>query len=734
MAEYNNDISWFNSKEVVSIERSNTLYQRKYPIRLPKLAESPRKSTPTFFDEEREENPNIMMSKLAREYLFSKRDQPEKVNNQNIHNQMELLEIEDFLEEDELDEELKKFNVRPAASNKKKSKKSKLKDGSVSSPQHHVKRYLKGKRSPTPLNNSLIHESNNNKESNDIVAISPSKLNKNKIKRASFTEQFIGEDRRRIKSSKGCRSPLSHQGNKNHETLSIITQIKSKGESSVIRNLTRKIKTTQNHITFHSMIQNKNSQTPATEKITPKIKVKEAFKNSYFVKSKNGRALYGSLRTSKNKQKGSKVVKKIEAVQAELPMKEEVILTETKKKLSESEIFWNSMRDDCQVKLLEDRTSKLLIQRDQMEQLKGEPISYKVAKALRLLLFGSSLITFNGSWREQALVFNKPLHYGLKFYKDGPAGIMTSLQAFVMKYLLFINIDHNLVDLTERLKPDSDAQHRALHLSMCDMLWRAGEQQHAVVALPLGDCTFVSDTSYREDKVTEKLQIFKFTNSDELEKFFRWNLHLFQEMSSFGCIAFLYSLMLSRGLLRLHSDCMELTRGLLQTFEDNPLYRSQSLINLCIHGKAVPNVFNGEVEDEIENEIFVSKGINKRCEVGFLTHEEFMFPNRKSVGSCLKTPMYPIWVVNNDNRACVVFSLKRDLLNDWKLERRFDIYCYQGIPRYVGSAELDFKLTIDTILPLNVNEYEEDDNSTIEETLRTKWADAVIEWNGYKRF
>lgn len=82
--------------------------------------------------------------------------------------------------------------MQHATSNKKKWKRSKLKDGSVSSPRHHVKRYLKG--SPTPLNTSLIHESNNKKESNHIVAVSPSKLNKNKIKRASFTEQVDFKD------------------------------------------------------------------------------------------------------------------------------------------------------------------------------------------------------------------------------------------------------------------------------------------------------------------------------------------------------------------------------------------------------------------------------------------------------------------------------------------------------------------------------------------------------------
>ena len=33
-----------------------------------------------------------------------------------------------------------------------------------------------------------------------------------------------------------------------------------------------------------------------------------------------------------------------------------------------------------------------------------------------------------------------------------------------------------------------------------------------------------------------------------------------------------------------------------------------------------------------------------------------------------------------------------------KLERRFDLYFYQGIPRYVSSVELDVKFTIGKLL------------------------------------
>ena len=59
---------------------------------------------------------------------------------------------------------------------------------------------------------------------------------------------------------------------------------------------------------------------------------------------------------------------------------------------------------------------------------------------------------------------------------------------------------------------------------------------------------------------------------------------------------------------------------------------------------------------------------------------------------------------------------------------------FHGIPRHLVTSELDVKLTIDTIQPLVVEAEDEEDNSTLEEMIRTKWTDSVIEWNGFARF
>lgn len=49
------------------------------------------------------------------------------------------------------------------------------------------------------------------------------------------------------------------------------------------------------------------------------------------------------------------------------------------------------------------------------------------------------------------------------------------------------------------------------------------------------------------------------------------------------------------------------------------------------------------------------------------------------VGSNLKTPRYPIWLVNCDNHFSVVFSPCKQLVSDWRAERQFHLYHYDGL-------------------------------------------------------
>ena len=113
-------------------------------------------------------------------------------------------------------------------------------------------------------------------------------------------------------------------------------------------------------------------------------------------------------------------------------------------------------------------------------------------------------------------------------------------------------------------------------------------------------------------------------------------------------------------------------------------YCTMEMVNLLIHGRAVSNVFNDSVYlDKLE-----LRGPNKRNDIGLLS----LFEHYKSceVGSYYKTPKFPVWVVCSESHFSVVFALKKEVLNDWKAETRFDLFYYDGLAR----QDEQIKLTI----------------------------------------
>ena len=60
------------------------------------------------------------------------------------------------------------------------------------------------------------------------------------------------------------------------------------------------------------------------------------------------------------------------------------------------------------------------------------------------------------------------------------------------------------------------------------------------------------------------------------------------------------------------------------------------------------------------------------------------------VGCFLKTPRFPIWVVCSESHFSVLFSQQLELLRDWRTERLFDLYYYDGL----ANQQEQIRLTI----------------------------------------
>ena len=104
-------------------------------------------------------------------------------------------------------------------------------------------------------------------------------------------------------------------------------------------------------------------------------------------------------------------------------------------------------------------------------------------------------------------------------------------------------------------------------------------------------------------------------------------------------------------------------------------YCTQEMVNLLIHGRAVSNVFN----DYVSLDNLILRGPNKRNDIGLLS----LFEHYKSceVGSYYKTPKYPIWVICSESHFSLIFALKKEILNNWKAETKFDLYYYDGLAK-----------------------------------------------------
>ncbi|XP_011360805.1 probable ubiquitin carboxyl-terminal hydrolase MINDY-4 [Pteropus vampyrus] len=148
------------------------------------------------------------------------------------------------------------------------------------------------------------------------------------------------------------------------------------------------------------------------------------------------------------------------------------------------------------------------------------------------------------------------------------------------------------------------------------------------------------------------------------------------------------------------------------------------LVNLLLTGKASSNTFNDVVElDSGNGDVTLLKGIAARSDVGFLSLFEHY--NVCQVGCFLKTPRFPIWVVCSESHFSVLFSLQPELLRDWRTERLFDLYYYDGL----ANQQEQIRLTVDTTQTVP----EDGDSDLIpplELCIRTKWKGASVNWNG----
>ncbi|XP_074938319.1 putative ubiquitin carboxyl-terminal hydrolase MINDY-4 isoform X2 [Phalacrocorax aristotelis] len=318
-----------------------------------------------------------------------------------------------------------------------------------------------------------------------------------------------------------------------------------------------------------------------------------------------------------------------------------------------------------------------------MLQIVSKAIDISLAKELKILLFGSSLCCFSEEWKIQSFTFNNmpELKYGIVQKKGGPCGVLAAVQACVLQQLIFADSNRNKD--TRCLQPSEVHRTKCLTMAIADILWRAGGNEKAIVALPSGRQQFTPIGKYKADGILETLILHSATRYEDLIVFLQQNIHQF-EIGPCGCILLTVSVILSRSINLVRNDFDVLTNRLIGSHG----YCTQELVNLLLTGKAVSNVFNDVIElDSGNGNITILKGITSRSDIGLLSLFEHY--DVCQVGCYLKTPKYPIWLVCSESHFSVLFCLEKDLLGDWKTERRFDLYYYDGL----ANQEEEIRLT-----------------------------------------
>ncbi|XP_072770700.1 probable ubiquitin carboxyl-terminal hydrolase MINDY-4 isoform X1 [Nerophis lumbriciformis] len=315
----------------------------------------------------------------------------------------------------------------------------------------------------------------------------------------------------------------------------------------------------------------------------------------------------------------------------------------------------------------------------------SRPMDQHTASELKAVLLGSPVKCFSVEWTNQAFTFSEThdLRYGIVQKKGGPCGVLASIQAFVLKKLLFENPDSGQARL-QALRPTNAARRQSLTLAVAEVLWRAGQDTRATLAINTGRNVFTPSGHFRSEGVLEKITCLTVDSMKDLQLLVEQHIEQF-ETGELGCLLLTVSAVLSRSTDKVREDMDVATNSLIGAHG----YCTQELVNLLLVGRAVSNVFDGDVElDTGDGDSTLLKGIQGHCNVGLLSLFEHY--NIFKVGDHLKNPLFPIWVVCSESHFSVLFGLQGELLTNQDEGPDLDLYYYDGL----ANQQEEIRLTV----------------------------------------
>ncbi|XP_046672888.1 ubiquitin carboxyl-terminal hydrolase MINDY-3 homolog isoform X3 [Homalodisca vitripennis] len=247
-------------------------------------------------------------------------------------------------------------------------------------------------------------------------------------------------------------------------------------------------------------------------------------------------------------------------------------------------------------------------------------------------------------------------------WEGGPCAVLAPVQAFILKSLVSETWTSNWREM------EVEGVNRLLIRAACEILCQAyGGQKYHLVHMndqdQLSNSEVTDQTPENSQNTTQEpklnhsyfhsqLRVHSVDSSDEVEAFYLERIQMLRE--TFGVLLFLYSVMYTKGLEQLHTEVTDPGEPMI---DGEYGYGSQCLINLMITGRAVAHVWNHD-QDVGGLKLL---GIDKQSTVGFLALLEHL--RYCEVGSFLKNPMTPVWVLGSETHLTVLFSFEKQLVS-----------------------------------------------------------------------
>ncbi|KAG7187895.1 hypothetical protein KM043_013864 [Ampulex compressa] len=251
--------------------------------------------------------------------------------------------------------------------------------------------------------------------------------------------------------------------------------------------------------------------------------------------------------------------------------------------------------------------------------------------------------------------------------EGGPCAVIAPIQAFILKQLL----SEGDSSTWRSVKPEKC--NRLLIRAMCEITAQSTDgQSPRYFIIYLNDLNADKETRSMDESVESviredrdavgtqsdyesfhsQLRIFSTNNLDDVEDFFLDRIDLLKKR--YGILMFLYTVICTRGVSVIRSEISDPSEPMIDSTYG---YGSQSLINLMLTGRAVSHVWDHD--QDIGG--LKLRGIDKQNRVGFLALLEHL--RYCEVGTFLKSPSNPVWVIGSETHLSVLFSTEQSLVS-----------------------------------------------------------------------